>query len=56
LDYVQLKFKGTGLYINFMKRILEIRSTENGKSMGPCTRKRESTCKWQSNNTPLSCH
>jgi len=39
-----------------MKHSLEIISTENGKKLGHCTQKRESTCKWQSNNTRLSCH
>ena len=31
LDYVQLTFTGTGLHTQFMKRNLEIRSTEKGK-------------------------
>jgi len=56
LDYVQLTFTGTGLHIYGTKHSLEIRSEEKGKGWGHCTRKRESTCKWQSNNTRLSCH
>jgi len=40
LDYILLTFTGKGLHTYFMKHCSEIRSTDNGKRLHHCTRKK----------------